>query len=73
LIDEYDVEASHGAAIGQMDELQLYYLMSRGMSESEAKSLIINGYTLPFISLIANEKIEKILKRQVSRVIRRNS
>jgi len=27
LIDEYDVEASHGAAIGQMDELQLYYLM----------------------------------------------
>jgi Fe-S cluster assembly protein SufD len=73
LIDEYNVEASHGAAIGQMDELQLYYLMSRGMTESEAKSLIINGYTLPFISLIANEKIEKILKRQVSRVIRRNS
>lgn len=73
LIDEYDVEASHGAAIGQMDELQLYYLMSRGMTESEAKSLIINGYTLPFISLIGNEKIEKILKRQVSRVIRRNS
>lgn len=73
LIDEYDVEASHGAAIGQMDELQLYYLMSRGMTESEAKSLIINGYTLPFISLIGNEKIEKILKRQVSRVIGRNS
>ncbi len=73
LIDEYDVEASHGAAIGQMDELQLYYLKSRGMTESEAKSLIINGYTLPFISLINNEKIEKILKRQVSRVIRRNS
>lgn len=73
LIDEYDVEASHGAAIGQMDELQLYYLKSRGMTESEAKSLIINGYTLPFISLIDNEKIEKILKRQVSRVIRRNS
>lgn len=73
LIDEYDVEASHGAAIGRMDELQLYYLMSRGMTESEAKSLIINGYTLPFISLIGNEKIEKILKRQVSRVIRRNS
>jgi len=43
------------------------------MTESEAKSLIINGYTLPFISLIGNEKIEKILKRQVSRVIRRNS
>ena len=73
LIDEYDVEASHGAAIGQMDELQLYYLLSRGLSVQEAKSLIITGYTNPFIMMIDNKEVAKQLASQISRLIRRKT
>ena len=73
LIDEYDVEASHGAAIGQMDELQLYYLLSRGLSVQEAKSLIITGYTNPFINMINNQEVAKQLTSQISRLIRRKT
>ncbi|MGD9761949.1 MAG: SufD family Fe-S cluster assembly protein [Candidatus Izemoplasmatales bacterium] len=73
LIDEYDVEASHGAAIGQMDELQLYYLLSRGLSVQEAKSLIITGYTNPFINMINNQEVAKQLSSQISRLIRRKT
>lgn len=72
-IDEYNVEASHGAAIGQMDELQLYYLLSRGLTENEAKSLIISGYTNPFISKIENKEISSQLNSQISRLIRRKA
>ncbi|MDD3129107.1 MAG: SufD family Fe-S cluster assembly protein [Candidatus Izemoplasmatales bacterium] len=72
-IDEYNVEAGHGAAIGQIDELQLYYLLSRGLSETEAKSLIISGYTLPFIDKISDEDIRRHVTSQSSRLIRRKA
>ncbi len=70
-IDEYNVSASHGAAIGQIDELQLYYLLSRGLSENEARSLIISGYTNPFIDKIKDEDIQKLLVKTIAKLIRR--
>lgn len=58
LIDEYDVEASHGAAIGKIDEEQLYYLMSRGLSRKDAERLIINGFLAPLNAVISSEILE---------------
>lgn len=68
-IDEYDVKAGHGAAIGQIDENQLFYLKSRGMNEIEAKNLIISGYINPFISKIKNNRLESLLRRRVQRYV----
>lgn len=70
LIDEYDVEASHGAAIGQIDENQLFYLLSRGLNEADAKGLIVSGYVNPFIDKINNEVLSKRLKTKVNRLFR---
>ncbi|HOO43562.1 MAG TPA: SufD family Fe-S cluster assembly protein [Bacillota bacterium] len=64
-IDEYNVEASHGAAIGQIDEEQLYYLLSRGLTETEARSLIISGYTKPFVGAIEDDDIRDLVERQI--------
>jgi len=58
-IDEYDIEASHGAAIGKIDEEQLYYLMSRGLSEKAAQRLIIQGFLAPLEKLMQNEGFDK--------------
>lgn len=68
-IDEYNVKASHGAAIGQVDEEQLFYLLSRGLSELEAKSLIISGYINPFVNAIGNKTLENQLKRRIRALI----
>jgi len=68
-IDEYNVEASHGAAIGQIDEEQLYYLLSRGLTESEARNLIISGYTKPFVNKIDDEDIKELVERQILKSI----
>ena len=57
LIDEYDVEASHGAAIGKIDEEQLYYLMSRGLTHKNAQRLIISGFLSPVTSLISTKEL----------------
>ena len=39
-----DVQASHAASVGQVDEEELFYLQSRGLTESEARHLIIVGF-----------------------------
>jgi len=57
LIDEYDVEASHGAAIGKIDEEQLYYLMSRGLTLKNAERLIITGFLSPIIKLLTTDEL----------------
>lgn len=41
MCDEDDVQGEHAASAGQVDENKLFYLMSRGLSEREAKKLII--------------------------------
>lgn len=57
LIDEYDVEASHGAAIGKIDEEQLYYLMSRGLTYKNAERLIISGFLSPVMKRLSTEAL----------------
>ena len=48
-IDENDVEASHGAVVGKINDEHLFYLTSRGLSEAEAKELITFGYLKPIL------------------------
>ena len=57
LIDEFDVIASHGAAIGKMDDEQLYYLMSRGLTLKNAERLIISGFLSPVLKLLQSEEL----------------
>lgn len=57
LIDEYDVKAGHGATVGKIEEQQLYYLQSRGLSKIEAEKLIIKGYIKPILDEINDQNL----------------
>jgi Fe-S cluster assembly protein SufD len=59
LIDEFDVEAGHGAAIGKIDEEQLYYLMSRGITLKNAERLIISGFLSPVLENLSNDLLKE--------------
>jgi len=39
-----DVKCSHGATVGPVDRNQVFYLMTRGLNESQAEELIVNGF-----------------------------
>jgi Fe-S cluster assembly protein SufB/Fe-S cluster assembly protein SufD len=39
-----DVKASHAASVGQVDEEQLFYLMSRGLSRKESVKMIVKAF-----------------------------
>jgi len=47
-IDAKDVRIEHEARVSKVAEEQLFYLTSRGLSEDEARLLIINGFIEPF-------------------------
>ncbi|MED5016851.1 Fe-S cluster assembly protein SufD [Paenibacillus chibensis] len=62
LIDEDDVKAGHAASVGQVNQEQIYYLMSRGISREVAESLIIYGFLAPVVSQIPLEGLQKQLQ-----------
>jgi len=43
-IDEDDVSIGHEASVSKVGEDQLFYLMSRGLSEEEASSMVVSGF-----------------------------
>ena len=47
-IDNSDARVEHEARVSKIAEEQLFYLTSRGLSEDEARLLIINGFIEPF-------------------------
>lgn len=47
-IDEKDVTIEHEATVSKVGEEQLFYLMSRGLSQAEATTMIVNGFFEPF-------------------------
>src|SRR5437870_3188462 len=46
-IDADDVDIGHEATVSKIGEEQLFYLMSRGLSEAEASALIVSGFVEP--------------------------
>jgi len=60
-IDE--LEASHGSTTGQLDGKQLFYLRSRGITEIEARKMLIQAFANELIDAVENETIREILHR----------
>lgn len=61
LIDEDDVTAGHAASVGRVDPVQLYYLMSRGISKQEAERLVIHGFLMPVVKEIPIKAVREQL------------
>jgi len=47
-INQEDATVTHEATVGKIGDEQIFYLMSRGFTEEEALSLIVNGFMEPF-------------------------
>jgi len=62
-IDCDDVIASHGVAIGALNNDHIFYLKSRGLSDEEARKLIVLGYLLPIKDYFNEKDAERIAAR----------
>ena len=59
LCTEEDVEGNHSTASGKVDKSELFYLMSRGISQKEAMKLIVRAKFTPIIEKIEDEDVKK--------------
>ncbi len=54
-VSEQDVQIGHEASVSRIGEEQLFYLLSRGLSESEASTMIVNGFIEPLVKELPME------------------
>ncbi len=60
-----DVKCAHGATVGQLEEEELFYLLSRGLSETLARNLLTYGFAEEIVNKIEIESIKKQLDEAV--------
>ncbi len=60
-----DVKCSHGATVGQLEEEELFYLLSRGLNETLARNLLTYGFAEEIVNKIEIESIKKQLDEAV--------
>jgi Fe-S cluster assembly protein SufD len=56
-----DVRCTHGATLGQVDREQIFYLMTRGLSRSEAERLIVGGFFQDVLDRVQLEPVRVAL------------
>ncbi len=54
-IDEDDVTIGHEASVSKVGEEQLFYLMSRGLSEEESTTMVVSGFIEPLVKELPME------------------
>ena len=54
-IDEEQVNVGHEASVSRLGEDQLFYLMSRGISEEDAAKMVVNGFVEPIVKELPME------------------
>lgn len=67
LCEEDDVEGEHAASAGQIDENKLFYLMSRGLDEREAKKLIVEASFRPILDKIPLKELRETINEEIER------
>lgn len=70
LCGEDDVEGEHATTTGRPDENTLFYLMSRGFSEREAKQLLVEAAFTPLVNKIEIEELREDILYRTREVIR---
>ena len=67
MINDPNVEASHAASAGNLPEKELHYLESRGLTEDQARRLIVKGYFEPVMEEISLPELKESIREEVKR------
>ncbi len=70
-IDE--LEASHGATTGQLDEKQIFYLQSRGLSYTEARKMLVIAFANTLIEQVKDSRHQEHIKAAFEEVFYKNT
>lgn len=66
LIGENEVEANHAASIGKINDEEIFYLMSRGISKESAENMICYGNIIGVTDAISDKKIKRHFIKKIN-------
>jgi FeS assembly protein SufD len=61
-----NVSASHGGTVGEIDEEQVFYMMTRGISRQDAVRTLVEGYFEEVVQRLHDESLEQIVRERIS-------
>lgn len=61
-----DVKCSHGATVGELDAASLFYLMSRGIPEPQARAMLVDAFIGEVLDAVADEETAQTLRATVT-------
>lgn len=67
-VEHDDVDAAHEAKVGKIGEQEVFYLMSRGLTEQQAISMIVAGFVQPIIKALPLEyalELQKLIELEM--------
>lgn len=72
MVDEFDVTASHGNSIGQIDQRTVYYLQSKGISRKQAQWMIVKGNVEDILQNVSKDISSQVIL-QISDIMGANN
>ncbi|SNZ05252.1 Iron-regulated ABC transporter permease protein SufD [Natronoarchaeum philippinense] len=70
IINNHDTEASHSATVGQVDQEELFYMISRGVDPEKAVNMLVEGFFVPVLDEVAVDELREDLEDLVAQRLR---
>ena len=67
IVETDSVSASHGGTVGELDEEQIFYMMSRGIPRAEAVRVLVEGYFEEVVQRLYDEGMKGLVRRRIAR------
>jgi Fe-S cluster assembly protein SufD len=65
IVETDNVSASHGGTVGELDELQIFYMMTRGIPRVEAVRTLVEGYFEEVVQRLDDPGLEALVRRRI--------
>lgn len=69
IVETDNVKASHGGTVGEIDEDQVFYMMSRGIARRDAVRILVEGYFEEVIQRLHDPVLEEMVRERIAQKI----
>jgi Fe-S cluster assembly protein SufD len=66
IVETDNVKASHGGTIGELDQEQIFYMMTRGLPRAEAVRILVEGFFEEVVQRLEDPGLEALVRRRIA-------
>jgi Fe-S cluster assembly protein SufD len=66
IVETDNVSASHGGTVGEIDEAQVFYMMTRGIERRQAVRILLEGYFEEVVQRLEDPQLERLVRERIA-------